>query len=115
MIAGKSRYLVALALLAAAVALPWFLPPSLFMFLWFLLSLGVGLVLARWWALLLGAVPWPLSLGVGFAAGRFDYLGDGWWQIGICSMLLPGLVGLFLGVFLVQSRELARLLPFVDD
>jgi hypothetical protein len=65
--------------------------------LWFAMALGIGLVLGRWWALLLAAIPWPLGVGVGLGTGRYAFLGEAWQGVAAVSML-TGLAGIALGV-----------------
>ena len=68
---------------------------------WFLLALGIGLLLARWQALLLAAIPWPLGIGVGLITGRYAFLGEGW-QLPAFISLATGLLGIAAGLGLAH-------------
>ena len=65
--------------------------------IWFLLAIGIGLLLGRWWALLVSPIPWLLGVGVGFATGRYLYLGE-YWQVAAGISIGAGLVGIILGL-----------------
>lgn len=65
--------------------------------LWFLLAVGIGFVLGRWWALLLAIVPWLLGVGGGLITGRYAYLGESWQFIFLLSTG-TGLIGISLGL-----------------
>ncbi len=65
--------------------------------LWFELAFVIGLVLARWWALLLAAVPWPVGVGLGLATRRYLFLGESWHFVALVSVGV-GLIGIALGV-----------------
>ena len=65
--------------------------------LWFELAFAIGLVLARWWALLLAAVPWPVGVGLGLATGRILFLGESWQFAALISVEV-GLIGIALGI-----------------
>ena len=73
--------------------------------LWFALASAIGLVLGRWWALLLAAVPWPVGVGLGLATGRYLFLGEAWQFTALISVE-AGLIGIALGV--VVRRVLQR-------
>ncbi len=72
--------------------------------LWFLVAVGLGFVVGRWWALILAAFPWPLGIGVGLASGRYAFLGDAW-QVAALLSLLVGLGGTTLGVATSKARS----------
>lgn len=76
-------------------------------FVWVLWGVLIGYLLRRWWAVLLGFVPWPLGLGVGLWTGRYPFLGDAWQVVGVVSILLP-LIGILVGVSLAQIRPTSR-------
>lgn len=65
---------------------------------WLLLGLAfvVGLVLGRWWALLLAPLPWLAGVGYGLYTGRYLFLGDAWQVIWLGSASLT-LIGIALG------------------
>ncbi len=65
--------------------------------LWFELAFAIGLVLARRWALLLAAVPWPVGVGLGLATGRYLFLGEAWQFAALISVGV-GLIGIALGI-----------------
>jgi hypothetical protein len=64
--------------------------------LWFLLALGIGLMLPRWWSFSLAAIPWPVGVGLGLVTGRYTFLGD-FWQVVALTSVLVGLGGITIG------------------
>lgn len=94
----------AVALIVVAAALRLFLPPrpiegAADLAAWFGLGVGIGLVLGRWWALLLAPLPW---LGIWYTrATGPEYLSrpnDFPQWLSLTIIALPGLVGIALGV-----------------
>ncbi len=77
--------------------------------LWFLLAVGIGFLLGRWWALLFAPVPWLLGVGGGLVTGRYAYLGESWQFIFLLSAG-TGLIGISLGLAIqaAASRWMAR-------
>lgn len=72
---------------------------------WFGVAVGIGLVLSRWWALLLAAIPYPLGVGAGLITGRYLFLGEAWKAIGITTIVV-GLVGIATGVLFITRGPL---------
>jgi hypothetical protein len=98
------RFLAALALaLVAAGAMAVRIGDSFIpnLFIWLALAAAIGLVLARWWALLFAPIPWSILIGVGFFTGRIAFFGEAWWAIALATVLF-GLMGIALGVLLAQ-------------
>ncbi len=93
---GVVLVLVATAL--HAIAPPFFIGIAI----WFGIAVAIGLVLARWWAVILAAIPWPLGIGIGLAAGRYTFLGE-FWQIPAALSVAVGLTGIAAGVFTRRS------------
>lgn len=52
-------------------------PPTWYFLASVLAMVGVGVVLGRWWALLLALLPWPLGIGIGLLIGRYRYVAEG--------------------------------------
>lgn len=110
-----TRYGLALVLIAAILFLLKNVPFDWYVLLLFGLSLGIGLLLGRWWALLLCLIPFPVYPAiVGLAMGRNPFTGEAWVPLSLVWILLPGFAGILIGVYIVQSGTLARLLPFDD-
>ncbi len=65
----RIRLLIAFGLVAVATVLAFQVRVlSTFAFLWFLLGIAVGLLLRRWWALLVSPIPASIWIGVAFVA-----------------------------------------------
>ena len=62
----------------------------------FLLSVGIGLVLPRAWALALAIIPWPVAIGLRLLTGLTAFLGDAWWLAWILTAAV-GMIGIALG------------------
>lgn len=77
--------------------------------LWFLLAVGIGFALGRWWALLLAPIPWLLGVGGGLITGRYAYLGE-FWQFIFLLSVGTGLIGISLGLAIhgITARRTAR-------
>lgn len=71
------------------------------MAVWFALAVGIGLVLARWWALLLAAIPYPVGIGAGLITGRYAFLGEAWEAIALTTVVV-GLAGIAIGILLAR-------------
>jgi hypothetical protein len=97
-LADSALVLLPTALLTAGVPVP------LFAGLWLVLSAVIGFLIGRWWVVLLGPVPWLLGLPTGLALGRYIYLGEGWWQVGLIWGVLPGVIGVCAGVVWRATR-----------
>ena len=69
------------------------------MAVWFAVAVSIGLVLARWWALLLAAIPYPVGIGAGLITGRYAFLGEAWEAIALTTAVV-GLTGIATGVLL---------------
>ena len=72
------------------------------MSIWFGIAVAIGLVFARWRALILAVIPWPLGIGIGLAAGRYAFLGE-FWQIPAAFSVAAGLAGIAAGVLARRS------------
>ena len=103
---SSRRVLAALGLVIIASA-GHYLGPSIMlgMGLWLLRAIGVGLLLTRWWALVLAAIPWPLGVGAGLITGRYAFLGE-FWQIPAAFSMMLGVIGITTGMLL--DRVLRR-------
>lgn len=98
--AGRiGRLLAAAGLLCGAAALHYAGRPSLerILLLWFLLAIGVGLLLPYQWTFQLAVLPWPAGVGLGLATGRYALLGGAWPLVWLASAL-AGALGITLGV-----------------
>lgn len=99
------QLLIAIGLVGAAVILHYGWEPFWpAMVLWFGFALVIGLLLGRWWAILLAAVPWPVGVGIGLATGRYLYLAEAWWAVMLLSMAI-GAVGIALGIGIRQRLK----------
>ena len=74
---------------------------------WFVIAAGIGLSLARLWAPLLAAIPYPLGIGLGLLTGRYAYLGEFWEAIALVTVAV-GLLGIAIGILLAHVAH-ARL------
>ncbi len=103
---GHFRSTSALVLALGAVVLHTGQGPAfgVALLLWFCAALGIGLVLPRWWALLLAALPWPIGVGIALATGRYAFLGEGW-QLAALLSVVTGLSGIALGVVIGRSLQ----------
>ena len=96
------RLLIALGLaLTAAVETYIGTPVWPGLAVWFVLAIGIGLELARWWALLLTAIPYPVGIGVGLMTGRYAFLGEAWEAVAIMTVVI-GLTGIVIGILLAR-------------
>lgn len=68
---------------------------------WFVLAVGIGLALVRWWALLFALIPYPAGIGAGLITGRYAYLGEAWEAIALTTVAI-GLAGIAIGILLAR-------------
>ncbi len=78
--------------------------------LWFLLAIGIGLVIGKWKALLLAAIPWPIGIVLGPAIGRFPRLHSSLWLAAPESILI-GVIGVMIGVAVRKGLSSTSPLP----
>lgn len=91
------QFSAASVLVLAAVTEHYIGRSSWGMAFWFALACGIGLILARWWAFLLAAIPWPVGVGLSLATKPYAFLGEAW-QFAAFISILVGLIGVALGV-----------------
>lgn len=104
------RWIILALFVLGAAALPYIGGPEpLIPVLWFLLAVGIGLVLGRWWALLLALILWPLGVGTGLITGRYAYLGE-YWQVFFLLSVGISVVGIGVGLAIraITARWTAR-------
>ena len=66
-------------------------------FIWFLASIGVGLILGHWRALFLAITPWLIGIGVPLFIGHHFFFTEAWWY-GAIVTVSSGLLGIAIGL-----------------
>lgn len=65
--------------------------------LWFVLAVGMGWMLPRWWVVLTAPLPWLVGVGMGLLTDRYAFLADAWQAVWLVSTLV-GVAGMALGL-----------------
>ncbi len=86
-----------LALIATAVHFVRGEPTGLIAGIWFIFAVGIGAVVAAWWALLFAMVPSLLLLFVTVARQGYVSFGEGWQAAMILDVTI-GLIGIVVGL-----------------
>lgn len=100
------RAILIAVLLLAGILLHYANPPILLSVVaWFVLACAVGAIAGHWLAVVLAPIPWMCGLSLGLLTARYTYLTQEAGIIGILYSIVPGVVGIALGVIFRQLQE----------